>query len=69
MGRSCLTNYDIQQAVSAASTSENTDRILWIDVICINQDNLQKRGHQVRQMNKIYEEAEQVIIWLGLATE
>jgi ankyrin repeat protein len=47
---------------------QHEDRILWIDAICINQENLPERGHQVRQMSSIYKEAEQVIIWLGQAT-
>ncbi|KAH7070420.1 heterokaryon incompatibility protein-domain-containing protein, partial [Paraphoma chrysanthemicola] len=44
------------------------DRILWVDAICINQDNHKEQGHQVRQMATIYERAEQVIFWLGPAT-
>ncbi|KAH8650542.1 heterokaryon incompatibility protein-domain-containing protein [Tricladium varicosporioides] len=44
---------------------EDEDRILWVDAICINQDDEQERGHQVRQMSEIYKEAEEVIIWLG----
>ncbi|KAF6808608.1 HET-domain-containing protein [Colletotrichum sojae] len=44
------------------------DRILWVDGICINQDNHKERGHQVQQMGHIYRHAERVIFWLGLAT-
>jgi ankyrin repeat protein len=44
------------------------DRILWIDAICIDQNNDRERGHQVLQMASIYKKAEQVIIWLGPAT-
>lgn len=44
------------------------DRILWIDAICIDQDNQTERGYQVQQMASIYERARQVIIWLGLGT-
>ncbi|KAH7095503.1 heterokaryon incompatibility protein-domain-containing protein [Paraphoma chrysanthemicola] len=44
------------------------DRILWIDALCINQKNVEERGHQVRQMPVIYRNALRVIIWLGLAT-
>jgi len=43
------------------------DRILWIDAICINQDDFRERGHQVGHMRKIYNNAERVLIWLGLA--
>lgn len=41
------------------------DRILWIDAICIDQDNVGERGHQVRQMASIYERVVRAIIWLG----
>lgn len=44
------------------------DRILWIDAICIDQENDKERGHQVLQMAAIYEKAQRVIIWLGPAT-
>jgi hypothetical protein len=40
-------------------------RTLWIDAICINQDDIKERGEQVVQMRQIYEQAEQVLIWLG----
>lgn len=36
---------------------EFQDRILWIDAICIDQGNHTERGHQVRQMPAIYENA------------
>jgi ankyrin repeat protein len=48
---------------------EDSDRILWIDAICINQDNIKERGHQVRQMADIYKKAEGVVIWLGNSTD
>lgn len=48
--------------------NSNTDRILWIDAICIDQDNDKERGHQVCQMGAIYAKAERVLIWLGPAT-
>src|SRR4051812_48535540 len=35
--------------------------LLWIDAICIDQANLDERGHQVRNMSNIYTEAERVI--------
>ncbi|EUC39519.1 hypothetical protein COCMIDRAFT_31310, partial [Bipolaris oryzae ATCC 44560] len=49
--------------------SEDIDRVLWVDAICIDQDNERERGHQVQQMCKIYSQAEEVIVWLGQATE
>ncbi|PVH96903.1 HET-domain-containing protein [Periconia macrospinosa] len=38
---------------------------IWIDAICINQENTGERNHQVRQMGNIYSQAQRVIIWLG----
>ncbi|KAK1831424.1 HET-domain-containing protein [Podospora conica] len=45
--------------------SQHLDRILWIDAICIDQDNKKEQGHQVAKMKRIYENAERVIAWLG----
>jgi hypothetical protein len=41
------------------------ERILWIDAICIDQENLEEREQQVRLMAKIYSKAHRVIVWLG----
>lgn len=38
---------------------------LWADGICINQDNLQEKGHQVGLMAKIYRAAQRVLIYIG----
>ena len=38
---------------------------LWIDQICINQEDLEERSTQVVLMQKIYKSAENVVIWLG----
>ena len=46
----------------------NRDRILWIDSLCIDQDNEKERSHQVGQMCDIYASAEGVIAWRGPAT-
>ena len=48
--------------------SQDTDRILWVDAICIDQGNNKERGHQVKQMGNIYSQASQVIFWLGSST-
>ncbi|KAK7975802.1 hypothetical protein PG989_014265 [Apiospora arundinis] len=38
---------------------------IWIDAICINQDDDQEKSHQVGSMSLIYLSAEQVHAWLG----
>jgi hypothetical protein len=40
-------------------------RILWADAVCINQQDIAERGHQVQLMGKVYNEAACVLIWLG----
>lgn len=46
----------------------DTDLVLWVDAICIDQSNVKERGHQVQQMANVYSKAKEVIIWLGPAT-
>ncbi|KAL8989546.1 MAG: hypothetical protein Q9169_008339 [Polycauliona sp. 2 TL-2023] len=40
-------------------------RDLWIDAICVDQQNLQERGNQVQRMADIYSSARRVVVWLG----
>ncbi|KAF4438881.1 HET-domain-containing protein [Fusarium austroafricanum] len=44
-------------------------RILWIDALCINQDDTEERGQQVKTMREIYSRARQVLVWLGQGDE
>jgi hypothetical protein len=44
---------------------DTLERTLWIDAICINQDDIQERNRQVRIMPHIYSRAECVLVWLG----
>ncbi|KAK1758979.1 heterokaryon incompatibility protein-domain-containing protein [Echria macrotheca] len=44
------------------------DKILWVDALCINQQDKSERGHQVQHMAKIYHKADRVIVWLGDGT-
>ncbi|MCJ1288353.1 hypothetical protein MMC26_007708 [Xylographa opegraphella] len=45
--------------------STSADRLLWVDQLCINQDDLQERSKQVSMMRSIYKTAERVLVWLG----
>lgn len=40
-------------------------RSIWIDAICINQEDIDEKNVQLRLMASIYEIASQVLIWLG----
>ncbi|KAH8743732.1 heterokaryon incompatibility protein-domain-containing protein, partial [Hyaloscypha finlandica] len=44
-------------------------RMLWIDAICINQQDKLERGHQVSQMGIVFRRASKVIVWLGAADD
>ncbi|KAN0092408.1 Heterokaryon incompatibility protein (HET) domain containing protein [Hyaloscypha variabilis] len=41
---------------------------LWVDALCINQENLDERAQQVSLMGQIYASANIVIMWLGKDT-
>jgi hypothetical protein len=43
-------------------------RNLWIDALCIDQNNNDEKAKQVRNMGKIYGDAEKVHVWLGMDT-
>ncbi|KAI1840860.1 hypothetical protein JX266_012942 [Neoarthrinium moseri] len=43
------------------------DRVLWIDQLCIDQNNEAERDQQVLRMADIYQHAYRVVIWLGPA--
>jgi ankyrin repeat protein len=47
---------------------QEQDQVLWVDALCINQDDNDEQGQQVQQMGSIYSEAKRVFIWLGEAT-
>jgi hypothetical protein len=38
----------------------------WYDALCINQDDVLEKNHQVALMSEIYSKASNVAIWLGL---
>ncbi len=40
-------------------------RLLWADQICINQDDIEERNHQIEFMREIYANARRTLIWIG----
>jgi hypothetical protein len=46
--------------------SDNVELVIWIDAICINQTSDIERNHQVANMKMVYEQATEVVVWLGL---
>lgn len=47
---------------------DDNGRLLWIDAICIDQNNLPERGSQAKKMAEIYT-GRKVVVWLGSEKE
>ncbi|KAF1828623.1 HET-domain-containing protein, partial [Decorospora gaudefroyi] len=47
--------------------SKEAPRVLWVDAICINQDDQDEKSEQVPMMGEIYSRATKVYAWLGEA--
>jgi hypothetical protein len=52
-----------QLAISKIRHTKNNTR-LWVDTICINQDDTREKSSQVWLMGRIYRQATSVVIWL-----
>ena len=62
-GRVTQVSSTLHEALSQYRKS-NLNKPLWVDALCINQDNIRERNHQVHLMTDIYELADLVIVWL-----
>lgn len=51
--------------MSNSRSDSGLTEALWIDSICIDQESLEERSHQVQQMGDIHIKAKEVYIWLG----
>ncbi|KAL8819992.1 MAG: hypothetical protein Q9223_001697 [Gallowayella weberi] len=52
-------------AVALRNLSKVFSCPLWIDAVCIDQNNLREKSQQVAMMGQVYSKAASVIIWLG----
>ncbi|RDI78815.1 hypothetical protein Vi05172_g11237 [Venturia inaequalis] len=43
--------------------------LIWVDALCINQEDPVERSHQVNLMSDIYSQAQLVVVWLGPEAE
>lgn len=44
---------------------EKRTRTLWVDALCINQDNEDEKSIQIQRMDWIYANASPIVVWLG----
>lgn len=63
-GRLLYITPNLQRALQQVRLT-GTDRVLWVDSICINQNDDKEKGHQVSLMAQIYSRAEGVLVTLG----
>ena len=59
----------IHAALRSLRRDDGQSRQLWVDAICINQEDLRERSSQVGMMRDVYARAETVIVWLGDSDE
>jgi hypothetical protein len=45
------------------------ERIIWVDAVCINQEDNKEKEHQIQLIAKVYCQASRVIVWLGEAAD
>ncbi len=43
--------------------------VIWVDALCINQNDREERALQVRRMKDIFSKAKRVLVWLGVEDE
>lgn len=44
---------------------DGRSRVLWVDAVCINQENAEEREQQVAIIKQVYARAANVVVWLG----
>jgi hypothetical protein len=48
---------------------DSVDMVLWVDAICINQNDDHEKGKQVSRMGHIYGGSSNTIVWLGASDD
>ena len=61
--------WDFLQQARDDQTREGILHRFWIDALCINQNSIAERNHQVGMMGQIYSKASSVLAWLEPETE
>ncbi|KAI1371574.1 heterokaryon incompatibility protein-domain-containing protein [Hypoxylon crocopeplum] len=59
---------NLYEALRHLRPENGLPRMLWVDAVCIDQENFGERSQQVALMPIIYAEAARVVVWLGVNT-
>jgi hypothetical protein len=65
-------SFDVTVNLRAALShlrNHTIERILWVDAICIRQEDEEEKEKQIQSMAKIYGQANRVVVWLGEAAD
>lgn len=65
-------SFDVTVNLRAALShlrNHSLERILWVDALCIDQENQKEKEYQIQFMAKIYSQANRVVVWLGEAAD
>jgi hypothetical protein len=63
-GHAILVTKNLEAALGQLFTDED-EKTLWVDALCINQADVLERNEQVSKMKIVYQEATGVVAWLG----
>jgi hypothetical protein len=63
-GRCLRVAYNLEAALQQIRRTVQT-RQLWVDTICIEQENADEKSEQMKLMARIYRQANRVLCWLG----
>ncbi|EKG20144.1 Heterokaryon incompatibility [Macrophomina phaseolina MS6] len=63
-GHELAITQNLADALRRLSTVQR-DAPIWIDAVCINQEDIAERNQQVNMMGRIYSSARAVVVWLG----
>jgi len=65
-GRTMVVRQNGEYALQQTFAIEKKKKYVWVDAVCIDQTNVEERGHQVAIMGQLYRRAAQVFACVGL---
>ncbi|KAF2133065.1 hypothetical protein P153DRAFT_283907 [Dothidotthia symphoricarpi CBS 119687] len=61
----CQLTFNLESALRHLREKYKDGLVLWVDALCINQDDVKERTQQVQLMGQIYQSCQEVIVYLG----